>query len=228
MLGFEEDAAILVFRGGGSLEVDAPVEGEPIVKNHLMSDDGAFREAEPAAAEPGLFLEDPVGLLVDPEGGVGGGHAAGAANHIRSGRIEGAFENPAAAAQDRRFPPDSQGMVLPEIFHLEGDAVGFALARLGVGLAWFDGFAVAGDQPVDPGLIDDEDVVGRPPGLLTAAVGGGPVVPDVFLAEIVLDTRNQSLLRGQGFLEEFGRVGAPNQVGAEEEYGGAGRNRTDE
>ncbi len=73
MFGFEE---CLVFAAGDvSFEEDAVGEGEVVVEYCFVSDDGAFGEAVPAAAEAGFFFEEVVSLLVDPEGGVGGGHA---------------------------------------------------------------------------------------------------------------------------------------------------------
>ena len=73
MLGFEE---CLVFAAGDvALEEDATGEGEVVVEYGFVGDDGAFGEAVPAAAKAGFFFEEKVGFLVDPEGGVGGGHA---------------------------------------------------------------------------------------------------------------------------------------------------------
>ena len=101
MFGFEEG---LVFTAGDlALEVDATGEREVVVEERFVGDDGAFGEAVPAAAEAGFLLEKKVGLLVDPEGGVGGGHACFARDVVGRGGVEGGFEDPAFAAEEGYF-----------------------------------------------------------------------------------------------------------------------------
>ena len=114
-------------------------------------------------------------------------------------------------------------MVLEDIFDAKGDAV------LGGGpVGGLDGFAVTGGDTEYAAVVDDEDVEGVPVGLFPGAGEFGAVVADIFATEVVFDAGVQVLLRLEGLIEEGSGVLREQEVGAEEEDGGAGRNRTDE
>jgi len=75
------------------------------MEKRFVGDDGAFGEAVPAAAKTGFFLEEEVVLLVDPEGGVSGGHSCLAGDVIGGGGVEKGFEDPAFSAEEGGFAP---------------------------------------------------------------------------------------------------------------------------
>ena len=112
---------------------------------------------------------------------------------------------------------------MEEIFDAEGDAVVGSGAVSGL-----DGFTVAGDEAEDSFSVDDEDIKGVPVGLLPLAGEIGAVVANVFAAEIILDAGVQVLLGLEGLIEEGSGILCAEQMSAQEEDGGAGRNRTDE
>ena len=114
-------------------------------------------------------------------------------------------------------------MILGDVFDAEGDAV-----IGGKSVSGLDGFAVAGDEAEDAEAVDDEDVEGIPVGLFSATGEFGAVVADLFATEIIFDAEVQLLLRLEGLIEEGSGVLRAEEVGTEEEDGGAGRNRTDE
>ncbi len=180
------------------------------MEKRFVGDDGAFREAVPAAANAGFFLEEEVGLLVDPEGGVRGGHSCLTGHVFGGGGVEMGLEDPAFATEDGGFALEREGVILGEILHPERNTVGGSGTVSGL-----DWFAVAGDEAEDASSFDDEDIEGVPVGLAPLAGEFGAVVANIFAAEVVLDARVQILLGLQDLIKEGSRILRAEHMNAE-------------